>query len=95
MTMRNELDEAGRAALLAAGWKVGETTATKTFKFDTFIQAFGWMTSVAFVAEKLNHHPEWQNVYATVDVTLTTHDTGGLTELDKKLAEQMDALAGK
>ena len=52
------------------------------------------MTSVAIVAEKLNHHPEWFNVYKTVEVTLTTHDTGGLTELDLKLAQHMDALAG-
>ncbi|MCL4159387.1 UNVERIFIED_CONTAM: hypothetical protein GTU68_032836 [Idotea baltica] len=51
------------------------------------------MTSVAIVAEKLNHHPEWSNVYKTVEVTLITHDTGGLTELDLKLAKRMDALA--
>jgi 4a-hydroxytetrahydrobiopterin dehydratase len=73
---------------------VGETQADKTFVFKNFVEAFGWMTSVAIVAEKLNHHPEWFNVYKTVKVTLTTHDTGGLSDLDLKLAKRMDALAG-
>ncbi|SMX39959.1 4a-hydroxytetrahydrobiopterin dehydratase [Octadecabacter ascidiaceicola] len=91
--MSAELDKVGRDALAAAGWDVGEMTARKVFKFKNFVEAFGWMTSVAIVAEKLNHHPEWSNVYKTVDVTLTTHDTGGLTDLDLKLAKRMDALA--
>jgi len=88
------LDQQGRDAMSAAGWNVGDMSAQKTFTFRNFIEAFGWMTSVAIVAEKLNHHPEWSNVYKTVDVTLTTHDTGGLTQLDLKLAKRMDALAG-
>ncbi len=91
--MSETLDQTGRDALAAAGWNVGETTAQKTFTFKNFVEAFGWMTSAAIVAEKLNHHPEWSNVYKTVDVTLTTHDTGGLTDLDLKLARRMDALA--
>lgn len=91
--MRDALDTEGRDALAAEGWDVGETSAQKSFVFKNFVEAFGWMTSVAIVAEKLNHHPEWSNVYKTVDVTLTTHDTGGLTELDLKLAKRMDALA--
>ncbi len=91
--MSNVLEQAGRDALTEAGWDVGETSATKTFTFKNFIEAFGWMTSVAIVAEKLNHHPEWFNVYKTVKVTLTTHDTGGLSDLDLKLAKRMDALA--
>ncbi|HCP81363.1 MAG TPA: 4a-hydroxytetrahydrobiopterin dehydratase [Octadecabacter sp.] len=91
--MSSALDKTGRDALIAAGWDVGETSAKKTFTFKNFVEAFGWMTSVAIVAEKLNHHPEWSNVYKTVEVTLITHDTGGLTELDLKLAKRMDALA--
>lgn len=92
--MSEVLDQAGRDELIAAGWDVGDTTADKTYQFKNFIEAFGWMTSVAIVAEKLNHHPEWFNVYKTVKVTLTTHDTGGLSDLDLKLAKRMDALAG-
>lgn len=92
--MSDTLDQAGRDELDAAGWNVSDAKATKTFTFKNFIEAFGWMTSVAMVAEKLNHHPEWSNVYKTVDVTLTTHDADGLTDLDLKLAKRMDALAG-
>lgn len=64
----------------------------RTFVFKNFIQAFGFMSSAALEAEKLNHHPEWSNVYKTVNVTLTTHDASGVTELDIKLATKMDAL---
>ena len=92
--MSEPLDQAGRDTMTAAGWDVADTKAEKTFTFGNFIAAFGWMTSVAIVAEKLNHHPEWFNVYKTVKVTLTTHDTGGLSDLDLKLAQKMDALAG-
>lgn len=92
--MSEALDQAGRDALAAAGWDVSEAKAEKTYTFGNFIEAFGWMTSAAIVAEKLNHHPEWFNVYKTVKVTLTTHDTGGLSDLDLKLAQKMDALAG-
>ena len=65
----------------------------KTFRFESFAEAFGWMSSVAIVAEKLDHHPEWRNVWATVEVELTTHDCGGLSQGDFLLAAQMDALA--
>jgi len=92
--MSIELDQAGRDEMIAAGWNVSDTAAQKTFTFKNFVEAFGWMTSAAIVAEKLNHHPEWSNVYKTVNVTLTTHDTSGLTDLDLKLAKRMDALAG-
>ena len=92
--MSEPLDQSGRDEMTAAGWDVADTKATKTFTFKNFVEAFGWMTSAAIVAEKLNHHPEWFNVYKTVDVTLTTHDTGGLSDLDLKLAKRMDALAG-
>ena len=66
---------------------------SKTFVFKNFVQAFGFMTQAAIVAEKMNHHPEWSNVYKTVNVTLTTHDVDGLSELDVKLAKAMDDLA--
>jgi 4a-hydroxytetrahydrobiopterin dehydratase len=79
-----------------AGWSevAGRDAITKTFVFKDFNQAFGFMTRVALVAEKMDHHPEWFNVYKTIEVTLATHDAGGVTELDIKLAEAMDRLAG-
>ena len=67
---------------------------TRLFRFADFSEAFGFMTRIALVAEKLDHHPEWFNVYKTVDVTLSTHDAGGVTALDVKLAETMNRLAG-
>lgn len=82
--------------LLATGWTLIEDRDAihKAFEFDDFVKAFGWMTEVAIYAEKWDHHPEWSNVYKTVEVTLTTHDVGGLSTLDAKLARKMDALAG-
>ena len=78
------------------GWRevAGRDAITRKFVFKDFNEAFGFMTRTALVAEKLDHHPEWSNVYKTVDVTLSAHDAGGLTELDIKLAEAMDKLAG-
>ncbi|MFI4936525.1 MAG: 4a-hydroxytetrahydrobiopterin dehydratase [Caulobacterales bacterium] len=78
------------------GWgeAKGRDAITKTFKFADFNAAFGWMTRVALAAEKLDHHPEWFNVYNRVEVTLATHDAGGVTELDVKLAKLMDEAAG-
>ena len=73
---------------------LGERDAImKTFEFANFIEAFAWMTKVAIYAEKICHHPEWSNVYRKVEVVLTTHDCGGLSNLDLQMAEQMDALA--
>ena len=66
---------------------------SRTFQFRNFIEAFGFMTRSALWAEKLNHHPEWSNVYKTVEVRLTTHSCNGLSELDFKLAAKMDTLA--
>jgi len=89
--------EARKAALSRlAGWSEvgGRDAISKTFTFKDFNQAFGFMTRVALVAEKMDHHPEWFNVYKKVEVTLSTHDAGGVTELDVKLAEAMDRLAG-
>ena len=77
------------------GWTLSEDTLslTRTFKFANFVQAFGFMTECAIHAEKLDHHPEWSNVYKTVDVLLTTHSAKGLTELDFDLAGRMDKAA--
>ena len=66
----------------------------RTFKFKDFNAAFGFMTRVALMADKLDHHPEWFNVYNRVEVTLATHDAGGVTELDVQLASFMDAAVG-
>ena len=78
------------------GWAgvPGRDAITRKFVFKDFNQAFGFMTRVALVAEKMDHHPEWFNVYKTVEVTLATHDAGGVTELDIKLAEAMEKMAG-
>ena len=75
-----------------SGWKMvkGRNAITKTFKFKDFIQAFGWMTAMAIYAEKKDHHPEWFNVYSTVVVTLSTHDSSGVTKLDLDMAQEMN-----
>lgn len=92
---RTPLDAAAREALARThpDWTVREDRIVRTFVFPTFVDAFGFMTSAALVAERMNHHPEWRNVYGKVEVELTTHDAGGLSELDVKLATAMDALA--
>ncbi len=78
------------------GWKKvsGRDAIKKTFIFADFNAAFGWMSRIALEAEKLDHHPEWDNVYKTVNIVLTTHDAGGLSALDIKLARFMDKTAG-
>jgi 4a-hydroxytetrahydrobiopterin dehydratase len=89
--------EARSSALRAlAGWsEVQDRDAIhKTFRFKTFSEAFGFMARSALAAEKMNHHPEWFNVYNRVEVTLSTHSAGGLTMLDIDLARQLDAIAG-
>lgn len=90
--------EARRAALPpleATGWGAvdGRDAIRKVFVFVDFVAAFGFMSRVALLAEKHDHHPEWFNVYRTVDVVLSTHDAGGLTALDIELAQAMDRLA--
>ena len=96
--MSRKLTGAERDAALAKldGWSYlpNRDAITRRFAFADFSEAFGFMARTALVAESLNHHPEWTNVYRTVDVTLTTHDAGGLTELDVKLAQAMDKIAG-
>ena len=76
------------------GWERRGDRLVRAFRFPDFVRAFGWMASVALVAEKMNHHPEWRNVYGTVEVELTTHDADGITERDVQLAGEMNRLAG-
>lgn len=97
--MNAKLDEATRTeklpALGEAGWCAveGRDAIRKVMKFRNFSEAWGFMNRVALAAEKLNHHPEWRNVYNVVDVTLTTHDCGGLSALDLDLAARIDAMS--
>lgn len=94
--MIQKLDDAARAALLARFplWthEPVRDAITRQFKFADFAQAFGFMASVAIIAEKMDHHPEWSNVYNRVDILLTTHDADGLSERDARLAEAIEAL---
>lgn len=94
--MAEKLTDAARAAALKelGSWSLddGRDAISRQFVFRDFIQAFGFMSQSALIAEKLNHHPEWSNVYKTVNVTLTTHDCDGLSELDIKLAKAMDKI---
>jgi 4a-hydroxytetrahydrobiopterin dehydratase len=79
---------------LGSPWDIVAGKLHKQFVFRDFVQAFGFMTRAALVAEALNHHPEWCNVYRHVEVSLTTHEAGGLTELDFTLASRMESLVG-
>jgi 4a-hydroxytetrahydrobiopterin dehydratase len=96
--MAQRLDEAARKDIPVRlpAWRMvdGRDAITRTFTFRDFNAAFGFMTRAALVAERMNHHPEWFNVWSRVEVTLATHDAGGLTERDLKLAEAMDSIAG-
>ncbi len=95
--MSKKLDAAARAAALKdlQGWREepSRDAIIKSFVFADFVQAFGFMTKVALVAERIDHHPEWSNVYKTVNVLLTTHDAGGLTMKDIELARAMELAA--
>ena len=73
-------------------WVIDNKTIKKEFKFDNFIDAFGFMSKVALLSEKMDHHPDWQNTYNKVKINLTTHDKGGITTNDIKLAESIDKL---
>lgn len=77
------------------GWTSDGTSLRRAYRFADFIHAFGFMSASAVAIEKINHHPEWTNVYNRVDVTLTTHDAGGVTQADFDLAVILDALAAK
>ncbi|TXL74852.1 4a-hydroxytetrahydrobiopterin dehydratase [Vineibacter terrae] len=95
--MPTKLTGAQRTQALAglSGWRdvEGRDAITKAYRFADFNAAFAFMTRAALMAEKMDHHPEWLNVYNRVEVTLSTHDAGGLTELDVKLAAFMDSVA--
>lgn len=78
-----------------AGWRFEHDALVRRFEFPSFVGAFGWMTSAALVAEAMNHHPDWKNVYNRVDVELSTHDAGGVTEKDVRLAKAMSELFGR
>ena len=82
--------------VLAAGWTLAADgkSISRSFKFGDFSEAFAFMTAVALAAEKMDHHPDWTNVYDRVDVTLSSHDIGGLSARDVKLAKRINALAG-
>ena len=96
--MPSKLDDAaisdGLKSLPAWSRVPGREALARSFKFADFNAAFGFMTRSALIAEQMNHHPEWFNVWNRVDVTLATHDAGGITELDLKLAAAMDRIAG-
>jgi 4a-hydroxytetrahydrobiopterin dehydratase len=90
--------EARNSALKGlSGWSevTGREAISRTFTFKDFNEAFGFMSRAALVAEKRDHHPEWRNVYKTVEVVLATHDAGGVTALDVELAKAMNAIAGQ
>jgi 4a-hydroxytetrahydrobiopterin dehydratase len=95
--MTAKLNAAERQASLAdlPGWTIepSRDAIVKTFVFRDFVEAFGFMSQVALVAERMDHHPEWSNVYKTVNVLLTTHDAGGLTSKDITLAREMEKFA--
>ncbi len=96
MPERRKLDEAeieGRLSEIA-GWSYADGSLTREFQFDNFVAAFGFMASVALLAEKLDHHPNWSNVYNRVEVALNTHDAGGVTDFDFVLAAQINEVAG-
>lgn len=87
---RQEIDD---ALARLDGWRLVEGKLHRELRLGSFVHAFGFMTSVALVAESMNHHPEWRNVYDRVSIDLTTHDAGGITHKDVALAERINALA--
>ncbi len=95
MARPRKLEDADLARRLEAlpDWSLEEGKLYRAFEFGDFVSAFGFMSSAALVAERMNHHPEWFNVYGTVRVHLTTHDAGGLSELDFDLAAEMNRIA--
>ena len=97
MAAKLEGQERARALAGLEGWSEAQDrdAIRKRYVFADFVEAFGFMARAALVAEKMDHHPEWSNVYRTVDVTLTTHDAGGVTRLDVDLARAMDRIAGR
>jgi len=97
MARPSKLTESELTAALATlpKWKLAEAKLHRELKFRNFVEAFGFMTEVALVAERMDHHPEWFNVYGTVRIDLATHDASGITKLDVELATHIDASAAK
>ena len=97
MVEKLRAEERGRALAELPGWREaeGRDAIARTYVFKNFNAAFGFMTRVALVAEKMDHHPEWTNSYKIVSVVLSTHEAGGVTERDVKLARAMDKIAGE
>ncbi len=85
-------DEIAAALADLPGWERNGDRLHRTLKFGSFTEAFGFMASVALIAERLFHHPEWSNVYSTVEIAVTNHDAGGLTELDVEFCRRVNAL---
>jgi 4a-hydroxytetrahydrobiopterin dehydratase len=83
-------DELVETVKAMKGWELKNGKLEKSFRFSDFVEAFGFMTRIALEAEKMNHHPEWLNVYNTVTIKLSTHDAGGITDFDTKLAKIID-----
>jgi len=92
MILLNEQEIKSKLSTIDKSWSISDKNIKRTFVFKDFIEAFSFMTSVAIISEKLNHHPNWENVYNKVTITLSTHDAGGLTDLDFKLALAIDTV---
>lgn len=88
-------DEIARQLQTLPEWKLDEGCLFRKLTFPDFNQAFAFMTKVALIAESINHHPDWQNVYNTVSIHLSTHDAGGITALDFEMASRISQAAGK
>ena len=86
-------DEITQRLAALAGWTVTDGKLHRSYRFADFVEAFGFMASIALIAERMNHHPEWSNVWNTVVIDLTTHDAGGITERDFALAVEMERVA--
>ena len=87
---RLESRELEELAVKIPGWTINSQFIERVFNFDNFVEAFSFMTKVALVCEKYNHHPDWENVYAKVTIKLTSHDLGGITNLDQTIASEIN-----
>lgn len=96
MPERRKLNDSEISARMTEipGWSHADGSLTREFQFDDFVSAFGFMSSVALLAEKLDHHPNWSNVYNRVEIALNTHDAGGVTDFDFVLAARINEIAG-
>ena len=94
MSRIDRLDDASVSSRMKQleGWSIDDGRLHRKFEFEDFVRAFGFMSSVALVAERINHHPDWSNSYKTVDIHLSSHDVGGLSERDFELAAHIDAI---